>query len=249
MSAGTTTGLLLVAAALCWPARPAHRAMEALRVGRRETQRRLGAGPGPAWLHPWRARWAGMGLRLPVPSRARDREDVAVVDVLDALAAALNTGLPAAEALGVVAAQSAHQPWLARAEQAARAGQSIAAALHRTARHTRQEDLAIGARAWELSERTGAPLADGLRAAARAGRARRDQAHRVAAATAGARATMTVLTLLPVGGLGLAVVLGLGPAQVYGNPAGLASAALGVPLVLAGRAVVRRLVARVEAVA
>src|SRR5690606_21478163 len=99
-----------------------------------------------------------------------------------------------------------------------------AAALGRVARVRGDEHLGRVARAWALSERTGAGLAEAVEAAARSGRQAVDHTRRVRAATAGARASVTLLTLLPVGGTGV-----------------------GLLLVLAGRLVVARMVTRVEA--
>ena len=53
-------------------------------------------------------------------------------------------------------------------------------------------------------------------------------------ATAGARATAAVLGLLPLAGVGLAALLGVGPTRLYGSPAALASASAGLVLLGVG---------------
>jgi tight adherence protein B len=107
--------------------------------------------------------------------------------------------------------------------------------------------MAFVARAWALSERTGAPLADAIDTAVEVLRDRRRAEERLAAAGAGPRASMAVLCLLPLSGPVVGLACGVGPRQLYlGSPAATASALTG--LALAGLAVwwSRRLLARVR---
>lgn len=101
------------------------------------------------------------------------------------------------------------------------------------------------ARAWRVAALTGAPLARAVRVSAHVSRERRRLERAVQVATAGARATVTVLTLLPVAGVGLAAVLGVSPLVLYSHPVALASAGAGALLVVVGQLWSRRLVGRV----
>lgn len=102
-------------------------------------------------------------------------------------------------------------------------------------------ELATLARAWSLSERTGAPLADGVAAAGAAVRAARDTRRAVAAATAGARATMNLLTALPLGGVVVAATVGVDPVRLYSAPLAQGCLVLGGCLLVLGRWWVARL--------
>ncbi|AEE44978.1 type II secretion system F family protein [Cellulomonas fimi] len=99
--------------------------------------------------------------------------------------------------------------------------------------------------AGRLAAELGAPLADVLEQVARAVAADEEHETEVAAALAGPRATTRVLTLLPVAGVLLGMLLGANPVGVVlDGGLGTASAALGVVLLLGGRAWTGRLTAR-----
>ncbi|HSP61220.1 MAG TPA: hypothetical protein VLO09_09175, partial [Ornithinimicrobium sp.] len=101
------------------------------------------------------------------------------------------------------------------------------------------------ARAWAVAAATGAPLAAAVRASAEAARERRRLHRAVEVATAGARATGRVLALLPLAGLGLAALLGIGPRELYAHPLAAGAAGVGLLLLGLGRLLVGRLVHRV----
>lgn len=167
------------------------------------------------------------------------------VQLLDGLAAALDAGLSTGHALRV-ALESARpaagrDPWSELARAAAD-GQPLAPAWARLARRTRSRTAASVARAWAVAAATGAPLAAAVRFSAHEARERHRLERAVEVATAGARATASVLGLLPVAGVGLAALLGIGPAALYGAPLGALSAGLGLVLLGLGHAVVRRMV-------
>ena len=104
-------------------------------------------------------------------------------------------------------------------------------------------ELLLLAQAWSLTEDLGAPLAAAVRTTIRMIEARIAHERRLAAATAGARATVNVLTALPIGGPLLGLVLGIGPAELYaGSGLTLGSLALGLSLAGIGRWWVRRMV-------
>lgn len=129
--------------------------------------------------------------------------------------------------------------------RAAAQGQALAPVWQRLARREDSPTLDSVARAWRVSALTGAPLARGIRVSAHVSRERRRLERAVQVATAGARATVTVLTLLPLAGVGLAVVLGVSPVALYAHPVALASAGAGAVLVVVGQFWSRRLVGRV----
>jgi tight adherence protein B len=94
-------------------------------------------------------------------------------------------------------------------------------------------ELLLLAQAWSLTEDLGVPLAQAVRTTAGLLEDRIAQEQRVAGAVAGAKATMNLLTVLPIGGPLLALVLGIGPAELYGV-SGLTQSCLLLGLCLAG---------------
>jgi tight adherence protein B len=106
-------------------------------------------------------------------------------------------------------------------------------------------ELAVVAAAWRLSETTGAPLASAVDRAVRGLLDARARRGRVAVAVAGPRATVTVLTLLPLTGPLFGLACGIDPATLYlGSPIATACAVLGLVLVWAGRVWCTRMVRR-----
>ena len=77
------------------------------------------------------------------------------------------------------------------------------------------------------------PLAKAVRTTAGLLEARIAHERRLAGALAGARATVNVLSVLPIGGPLLALVLGIGPGELYGGSR-LTQASLVLGLCLAG---------------
>ena len=152
---------------------------------------------------------------------------------------AVQLALDGASRAGVV------RPEWAELRRAADLGQSLGPVWVRVARRTGSPTLAAAGRAWVVAVATGAPLAGAVRAAAHGARERHRLARALETATAGARATATVLGLLPLAGVGLASVLGVGPVTLYGSAPALASLVGGAVLLATGHAVVRAMVARV----
>lgn len=175
--------------------------------------------------------------------------DAIALSVLDDLTAGVEAGLPVSRAVSLALGQHRSRglglhAWSVLAQTAAD-GQELAPAWARVARATRSPALSSVARAWRVASLTGAPLSDALRVSAETARERLRLERSVDAATAGARATATVLTLLPLAGLVLAAVLGVGPATLYGSPVAWASLGTGAVLLLVGQVLVRTLVERV----
>lgn len=176
-----------------------------------------------------------------------------VLALVDAVAPALEAGLPPTAAF-VLAADSvapAQEPrpgpaaaWVRAAGRAVAEGAPVSAALRRGAATLGSRELAVLAAAWSLSEETGGPLADAVRTAGAVVRGSMAQRERMLAAVAGARSTMNILTVLPIGGPLIALAVGLNPSRLYlGSPLNQACLVMGVLLAVAGRAWVRRLVA------
>ena len=131
--------------------------------------------------------------------------------------------------------------------RSARAGEPLAEVWARAARRSGSDDVRFLARAWALSEETGVPLAAALATVARNLRARQSALRALAAATAGARASMVLLALLPATGPGIGLLFGLTPMDLYGrSPVAaaflLAGTVLGVCGLLWSRAILRRAV-------
>ena len=248
--------LALVAAALlvggslaCWPRPPADPSSASGGAGR-DGARRLGG--RVAW---WVGRARDFVGRSGRPRAVARRREDAVVAVLDALAAALEAGLPPAFALreAAGAAQERAVRGLFTGAAGADVGPGVAAYLAGQAaavgdgrrRARGLTGVALLARAWALSERLGTPLAEAVRTVATLARADIAAAQAVASAMAEARATVMVLVALPVLGPLLALAVGVAPGDLYGSPAALGSTAVGMALLGAGWAWLRRLLRRV----
>jgi tight adherence protein B len=78
-------------------------------------------------------------------------------------------------------------------------------------------ELRVLSQAWSLTEDMGVPLAQAVRTTAGLLEARIAHERRLAAAVAGAKATVNVLTVLPVAGPLLGLVLGIGPGELYAS--------------------------------
>ncbi|MGC5582783.1 type II secretion system F family protein [Ornithinimicrobium sp. W1679] len=184
-----------------------------------------------------------------VPAVARGRAGAEEVLLLDGLAAALEAGLPTGRAVHLALGPAQPRGGSARAwdelRRTADEGQPLAPVWARVARRTGSPTVAAVARAWTVAGATGAPLAAAVRTSAEAARERRRLHRAVEVATAGARATARVLALLPVAGLGMAALLGIGPRELYAHPLGAGAAVTGVVLLVGGHLLVGRMVARV----
>ena len=211
---------------------------------------RLAAVPGEGGPGLTRLRWSRRRRRASGPELA--------LTVAEAVAPALEAGLSPAAALvhavedlvagdvrsGGTAPARDLSRWAMEVRAAVTTGESCASLLSRGASALDSPELALLARAWALTEETGGPLADAARTTAGLIRSTRSQRLRLTAAVAGARSTMNLLTVLPLGGPLLALSLGVDPASVYlGSPLCLVCPVAGILLALVGRAWVRRLVA------
>lgn len=213
---------LVVVSVLVWPGRPAPSGAAA--TGRqgggsgRSDAPRVGE-PGRPSAH---GRRPVHGLRPDRRRRAARELEAAedgLADLLGLVAAPLRAGVPAALSLAAGSAAAEGDPLLrALVDDLVAAGASGREVSDTWLEHGRRLDsssLAFVGQAWALSERTGAPLADALRASEEVLRARTRSRERLASAAAGPRASMGVLALLPLSGPVVGMACGVGPRQLY----------------------------------
>lgn len=205
----------------------------------------LAAGPGGAI--------AGVVVALVVRRRrARRASGVAaalaagqLADALRRITDELRAGGHPATALAACAADGPlAAALLAPAAAAAGLGDDVPAALRRAGadRPEVAADLDRVAATWSLAEHHGIPLADLLADAHDAIRWRLRFSAGVAAQLAGPRATATVLTTLPLLGIGLGQLMGADPlATLRDGVLGQALLVLGVGLIAAGNAWTERI--------
>jgi tight adherence protein B len=200
-------------------------------------------------------RWAWERARLWLPSRPGAGVSAPdLLGLLEAIAPALEAGMAPASALRIAAdaRSGTGRPdpltAVARAMSAAAAdGATLGPLWREAAESAGSAELLLLAQAWSLTEDMGAPLAQAVRTTTGMLEARIAHERRLAAAVAGAKATVKVLTVLPIGGPLLALVLGIGPAELYGGSRlSQGSLVLGLCLAGIGRWWVRRMVRAVS---
>jgi tight adherence protein B len=193
----------------------------------------------------------GVWVRRCLPRRpvaAVDAQDL--LSLLAAIAPALEAGMAPASALEIAAeARSCSgRPDLLAAlasdiASAAARGEAIGPLWRAAADSAGSAELLLLSQAWSLTEDLGVPLAQAVRTSSGLLEARIAHERQLAGSVAGARATVNVLTVLPLGGPLLGMVLGIGPAELYaGSPLTQASLVLGLSLAGLGRWWVRRMV-------
>lgn len=167
-------------------------------------------------------------------------------EIVDALAAELGGGILASHALRDLAAD---MELLDGAATAARLGGDVPGALRAASRRPGAESLGGLAAAWEVSERSGAPMA---RVLARLGHGIRDELEsrrEIQAGLAPARATARLMAVLPLFGIGLGMSMGARPLHTLLNTAfGALCLAAGTALACTGVWWVDRIAARAERV-
>ena len=226
-------GLLAAAGVLLWPGRFGRHALEIL----------PGASPAAA-----SARGTASVL---ASTRARGRRylpghsatGVAAQDLLgllEAIAPALEAGIAPAPALRIAAearSGSGHPDPLAALAgdlaSAAAEGVALGPLWRKAADSAGSTEMLLLAQAWSLTEDMGVPLAQAVRTTAGLLEARIAQERRLTGAVAGARATVNLLTVLPIGGPLLGLVLGIGPGELLGGSR-LTQGSLVLGLCLAG---------------
>ena len=192
------------------------------------------------------------GLRTSAALLARrdrrrvDRVELEALDLLDGLAPALRAGLPPVAALRLVASSSSADGPLPGLGRAAALGEPLAPIWSSYAESTRSDDLRLVAAAWSMCDTLGSPLATTVAAVSDVVRRRRVVRQRTAAALAGPRATMRVLTALPLSGPVLALAVGVSPGDLYRPPAGLFSLVVGLVVLAFGRLWAARMIRAVS---
>lgn len=147
-----------------------------------------------------------------------------LLSLLDAISPALEAGVVPASALRIAAdsrsGSGRPDPLAALAMDMASAaadGATLGPLWRAAAETAGSPELRLLAQAWSLTEDIGAPLAHAVRTTAALLEARIAHERRLAAAVAGAKATVNLLTVLPIAGPLLALVLGIGPGELFGG--------------------------------
>jgi len=224
-----TAALAAVLACLVWPGRSAASATG--------PPRPRGGGSAESW-----AAGAVRRARRWVTRRSgrRGPEDAWVADFAEVVSVGLDAGLDLPSA-ALASARSpgvrSRAPWLATHLQASvDGGRGVTTVLDGapdvTAEVRRDLDLLVAA--WRLAEQVGAAASAVTASAAASVRERRAAADRTAVAVAGPRASMLLLSALPLAGPAAALLIGLPPGRLYGSAPARVLAAAGLLLTAVG---------------
>ena len=189
--------------------------------------------------------WAWMRLRRNArDNNVRKLRGQQVAEIVDSLAAELGAGILAGQALQHIAGDMAI---LDGAASASRMGGDVAGALRLAAMQPGAEGFEELAAAWEVSERSGAPMARVLDRLGDGIRDEREAQREVMSGLGPAKATARLMAVLPVFGLGMGLSMGARPIDVLLNT-GLGSMCLagGSALACAGVLWVDQIAARAE---
>lgn len=156
--------------------------------------------------------WVWLKLRRNArESAARQARARQVAEIVDSLAAELGAGILAVQALQHLAVDLA---MLDGAAAASRMGGDVPGALRAAARQPGAEGLDELAAAWEVSERSGAPMARVLDRLGDGIRDERETQREITAGLGPARATARLMAVLPLFGLGMGVSMGARPVHI-----------------------------------
>lgn len=173
----------------------------------------------------------------------RDRSNQ-VAEIVDSLAAELGGGILASHAVREIADD---MPLLEGAATAARIGGDVPGALRAASRRPGAEGLEGLAAAWEVSERSGAPMARVLDRLGDGIRDERESQREIQAGLGPARATARLMAVLPLFGLGMGMSMGARPLHTLFNTVfGALCLAAGAALACAGVWWVDQIAARAE---
>lgn len=185
---------------------------------------------------------AGASVRSVLAARAVRRRSVEVARACDLIGSLVAVGHIPAMAVRIAADET---PVLAPVAAAQRVGSDVAAALRAAGSLPGSQGLVRLAQAWEVGERTGAPLGTALAAVADAVRRDHEVGHVVMAELAGPKASGQVLAVLPIVGLATGFAMGGEPLEFFTTGIiGPACLVLGTALACLGVAWTERLVAR-----
>ena len=219
-----TAALAAVLACLVWPGRSSDPA-----AGPPEPE---GGDTGASWV----ARGVARARRL-VPRRS---EDDWVADFAEVVAVGLDAGLDLPSA-ALASARSpgvrARAPWLgARLGASVEGGSGVTTVLDGDPDLPAEvrRDLALLVAAWRLAEEVGAAASAVTASAAASVRERRVAADRTAVVVAGPRASMLLLSALPLAGPAAALLIGLPPGRLYDSVPARLLAFVGVLLTAVG---------------
>ena len=177
-------------------------------------------------------------------TKARRLRSRQIAEIVDSLAAELGAGILAGRALQHLAGD---MPFLDGAATASRTGGDVAAALRAASRLPGAEVLEELAAAWEVSERSGAPMARVLDRLGDGIRDEREAQREVMTGLGPARATARLMAVLPIFGLGMGLGMGSRPLDVLLNTVvGSLCLASGAALACAGVWWVDQIAARAE---
>lgn len=167
-----------------------------------------------------------------------------IAEIVDSLAAELGAGILASQALQHLAGD---MPLLDGAATASRMGGDVAGALRAASRLPGAEVLGELAAAWEVSERSGAPMARVLDRLGDGVRDEREAQREVMTGLGPAKATARLMAVLPLFGLGMGLGMGSRPLDVLLNTVvGSLCLAGGAALACAGVWWVDQIAARAE---
>lgn len=195
---------------------------------------------------PLRRAWSVLARR-----READPSSEVFVALLRGIAPAVHAGVPPPIAVAAAASVAARATGdvqlrsdLAQLEGAARSGAPLGPCWLGLALRYPHAGLGPVARAWSLSDRVGCGLSEAVGAAVRMATEQADHRRQIASATAGPRATMQVLTLLPILGVGISTVVGVNPLQLYSSGVGRTALGLGLLLLWVGRRIIAGMIRR-----
>ena len=183
---------------------------------------------------------SGAAARMRPRVRRRRVADPWVADFAEVVAVGLAAGLDlpsaalaSARSPGVVSGA----PWLAgHLRDCVDGGRGVTTILDAAVDLGPQErgDLGLLVASWRLAERVGAAASAVTSSAAASIRERRTAADRTAVVVAGPRASMVLLSAMPLAGPVVAMVIGMPPTRLYDSTASRVLAVVGVLLTVVG---------------
>lgn len=189
--------------------------------------------------------WVWLRLRRSArDAKARRQRSLQTAEIVDSLAAELGAGIIAGQALQNLSVDMA---MLGGAATASRMGGDVPEALRTASRQPGAEALEELAAAWEVSERSGAPMARVLDRLGDGIRDERDAQREILAGLGPARATARLMAVLPLFGLGMGISMGAKPVHILlDTMVGSLCLAAGSALACAGVWWVDQIAARAE---
>lgn len=184
--------------------------------------------------------------RVPPAGRRAGPEEEALwaIGAVENCAHLLRVGMTPVAVMAALSRQDARLEPISRAIGLGEAPGQAIAARHAQLPPAAAEVFAGMAAVWTVSESSGAPAAEMILRYARARRDSLDAEREVRVAMAGPRTTVTVLSWLPVIGIGLGLLLGVKPLELITGVPGQLSIAGGGLLYVLGRMWMRSMLVR-----